>query len=147
MICIIYIHIRLATIKRKRSLVLYYIRGWTLRSLRLRLVKRRPYSDPLQFGTLYSGWPFRACIQRDQTPIRALIRTDYSDPPYSEPLFGGTRPLFRPLFGATIQYPYSGPLFGVAIWNPYSEGTKPIDLILLTPPNLRGTIDSIQWGQ
>ena len=55
-------------------------------------------------------------------------------------------PYSEPIFGATIQYPYSGPLFGVAIRNPYSEGTKPIDLILLTPPNLRGTIDSIQWG-
>ena len=55
------------------------------------------------------------------------------------------------LFGPPIQSlyseglgPYSGPLFGVAIRNSYSEGTKPIDLILPTPPNLRGTIDSIQ---
>ena len=67
-----------------------------------------------------------------------LIRTLYS-----EPIFGGTRPLFGPLFGATIQYHYSRPLFGVVIRNPYSEGTKPIDLILPTLPNLRGTIDSI----
>ena len=74
----------------------------------------------------------------------ASLSNDLSRNPYSEPIFGGTRPLFGPIFGATIQYPYSGPLFGVAIQNPYSEGTKPIDLILPTLPNLRGTIDSIQ---
>ena len=44
----------------------------------------------------------------------------------------------------TIQCYYSGPLFGVATGNPYLEGAKSIDPILLTPPNLRGIVDSIQ---